>query len=65
LRSFMKPLQIEEWAVAVRKDDTEMTQAVNEFLKAFRATGGFERLSETYLSKQKQAFDNQGIPFIF
>jgi polar amino acid transport system substrate-binding protein len=64
-RALLKPLQIEEWAVAVRKDDPEMTQAVNTFLKSFRAAGGFERLSETYLSKQKQAFDNQGIPFIF
>ncbi len=64
-RALLKPLQIEEWAVAVRKEDQEMTQSVNAFLKAFRATGGFDRLSETYLSKQKQAFDNQGIPFIF
>lgn len=64
-RALLKPLQIEEWAVAVRKDDSQMAQAVNEFLKTFRATGGFERLSEKYLSKQKQAFDNQGIPFIF
>jgi len=64
-RALLNPLQIEEWAVAVRKDDLEMTQSVNDFLKAFRASGGFDRLSETYLSEQKQAFDNQGIPFIF
>jgi polar amino acid transport system substrate-binding protein len=38
---------------------------VNEFIKSYRASGGFERLGEKYLRDQKEAFAKAGIPFYF
>jgi len=34
-------------------------------LSAFRAQGGFERLAHQYLQREKDAFQQQGIPFFF
>jgi len=65
LRALLAPVQVEEWAVAVRKGDRELAGAINEFLRGFRAAGGFDKLAETYLPEQKRAFSEQGIPFVF
>jgi polar amino acid transport system substrate-binding protein len=63
--ALLKPLQVEEWAVAVKRGDVEMVDAINSFLTKFRVEGGFNTLSEKYLSKQKEAFENQGVTFVF
>jgi len=34
-------------------------------LQTFRASGGFEKLGDKYLSDQKAAFQAQGIAFYF
>lgn len=64
-RAMLTPLQKEYWAVGVRKDNEPLRAKINEFLKEFRATGGFERLGDKYLSDQKEAFRKEGIPFYF
>ena len=64
-RALLAPLQTESWAIALRKDDTALLTAVNKFLDSFRATGGFERLADKYLSDEKAAFAAQNIPFFF
>ena len=38
---------------------------VNRFLKAFREQGGFERLGDSHLKEQKQAFKALNFPFFF
>ena len=64
-RALLTPLQKENWAVGLRRGDEALRDQINEFLKAFRAAGGFERLGDKYLGEQKAAFKEQGQPFYF
>lgn len=64
-RAVLEPVQKESWAVAIRPGDAELKNQINAFLKSFRAGGGFEKLGDTYLSEQKAAFKEQGLPFYF
>ncbi len=64
-RPLLTPLNREQWAIAVRRDDEELRTRINAFLREFRASGGFEALGTKHLSEQKKAFDAEGIPFFF
>jgi polar amino acid transport system substrate-binding protein len=64
-RAVLQPIRKEDWAVGLRKGDDALRAKVNEFLREFRASGGFERLGEKYLKQQKEAFREQGIEFYF
>ena len=64
-RALLKPLQKENWAIALRHDDKALQEQINGFLKSFRAAGGFDALGDKYLSDQKAAFKEQGIDFYF
>lgn len=64
-RAVLKPFQEESWAIGIRKGDLETRRAVNRFLAEYRRQGGFERLSDAYLTEQKKAFREMGIPFVF
>jgi polar amino acid transport system substrate-binding protein len=63
-RPLLSPLRTEEWAIALRKDDTALRTAVNEFITSFKSEGGFETLAERWLPEEKQAFKDAGIPFV-
>ena len=64
-RAVLQPLREEFWAVGLRKGDDALRAKVNEFLKEFRAQGGFARLVEKHLTKEKKMMAEQGIPFVF
>jgi polar amino acid transport system substrate-binding protein len=64
-RAILKPFQEEQWAMGIRKGNRDLTLKVNEFLKDYRATGGFEKLGDQYLKEQKEAFRKLGHPFYF
>lgn len=64
-KALLAPLQSESWAIAMRSEDSTLQAQTNEFLKAFRQVGGFDRLAEKYLADEKSAFQEQGIPFFF
>lgn len=64
-RAILTPLKTEEWAIGIRKGNDELRAGVNTFLQKFRSDGGFDRLAEKYLKAQKQAFQEQGVPFVF
>lgn len=64
-RPLLAALQKESWAAALRKDDTALLNALNAFLAKYRVEGGFEKLSNQFLSEEKAAFAAQGIPFLF
>jgi polar amino acid transport system substrate-binding protein len=49
----------------LRQGDEELRTQVNTFLADFRTAGGFDRLAEKYLTEEKSAFAEQGIPFFF
>ena len=63
--ALLEPVQRESWAVGLRPGDMGLRTQVNAFIRAFRASGGFDRLGNTYLSEQKEAFAKAGIPFYF
>jgi len=64
-RAILKPFQTETWAIGLRQDDTNLLAQVNQFLKAFKARGGFGQLGDRYLKEQKEAFQKLGYPFYF
>lgn len=64
-RALLAPLQNESWAIALRQEDRDLLNQVNAFLSAYRADGGFDKLSERFLAEEKAAFAAQGIPFFF
>ena len=64
-RAILQPFREETWAVGLRPGDDALRRQVNEFLEAFRAGGGFERLGEEFLADEKRAFEAQGLPFSF
>ncbi len=64
-RAILKPFQAESWAIGIRQGNTELLEKVNRFLADFRAAGGFERIGSHYLSEEKEAFKQMGVPFIF
>jgi polar amino acid transport system substrate-binding protein len=64
-RALLNPFQQEKWGIALRKGDDQLKTQINQFLKSFREQGGFERLGDTYLKEQKEAFKELGYPFYF
>ena len=64
-KALLKPFQTESWAIAVKKGNAPLLQSINGFLKEYRGSGGFEKLGDRFLSAQKAAFAEQGIPFVF
>lgn len=65
LRPILRPFQAESWAIGIRQGNTKLRDAVNAFLKDYRAKGGFERLGDRYLAEQKAAFKEMNVPFVF
>ena len=64
-RALLSPIQKENWAIGLRLDSKDLREKINIFLQTFRASGGFEKLGNKYLSDQKAAFQAQGIAFYF
>jgi polar amino acid transport system substrate-binding protein len=64
-RPILRPFQAESWAIGIRQGNTALRHQVNEFLADFRAAGGFERIGTHYLSEEKAAFKQMGVPFVF
>ena len=64
-RAILRPFREEAWAIGLRPGDDDLRRQVDEFLRAFRAAGGFERLGDEFLPEEKRAFREQGLPFSF
>lgn len=56
---------VEKWGVAVQKGDTELLEQLNGFIAKYREEGGFDQLTQKYLSEEKQAFDELGFQWFF
>ena len=54
-----------QWAVAVKKGNTALLDKLNEFIPKFTSDGGFDKLTEKYLSEEKAAFDELGFQWFF
>jgi len=55
----------EKWGVAVQKGDTELLDQMNAFIDEYTEAGGFDELSEKYLSEEKKTFDELGFKWFF
>ena len=56
---------VEYWGVGYRHGEDALGKDINGFIKEFKENGGFDRLAEKYLTEQKKAFDEKGLPFFF
>lgn len=56
---------VELWGIAVKKGNTELLDQLNEFIETYREDGGFEELTEKYLSEEKEAFEELGFQWFF
>ncbi len=63
--SFLMEDNAQSWGIAVSKNNPELKNKINEFLKSFKDNGGFEELSELYLSTEVDSYKAWNIPFIF
>ena len=64
-RAVLNPFREETWAIGLRVGDDDLRRKVNEFLAAFRAEGGFEKLGDEFLPEEKAYFKDHGLPFYF
>jgi len=62
-RAILEPFQKESWAVGIRQGNDELKQAVNQFIRDYRAKDGFEQLGDRYLKEMKDEFKRLGFPF--
>lgn len=56
---------VENWGVAVKKGNTELLAQLNEFIEHYKNEGGFDTLTQKYLSEEKKAFDELGFKWFF
>lgn len=65
--ALLEPFQEEDepWAMAVKKDNQELLDEINEFIDEYKANGGFDDLADKYLSDMKATFDELGLDFFF
>lgn len=64
-RALLSPVQKENWAIGLKLGNDSLRNQINDFIKTYRHSGGFELLGDKYLGEQKAAFRQQGIPFYF
>lgn len=55
----------EAWGIAVKKGNTELLDQLNAFIEQSKEDGEFDRLTEKYLSDEKQAFDEHNFKWFF
>lgn len=56
---------VEKWGIAVQKGNQELLDELNAFLADFAENGGYEELTEKYLSEEKKAFDELSFQWFF
>ncbi len=56
---------VDKWGIAVQKGNTELLDQLNAFIGEYTANGGFDELTEKYLSKEKEAFGELGFRWFF
>lgn len=64
-KALLTPFQQEQWGIGLRKNETALLEQVNRFLEQFCSSNELEKISEKYLSKEKAAFQELGVPFVF
>lgn len=55
----------EHWGIAVRKGNQELLDQLNAFLDQYEENGGYEELTEKYLSEERKAFEELEFQWFF
>ncbi|KPU42359.1 cystine-binding periplasmic protein precursor [Oxobacter pfennigii] len=55
----------EYWGAGIQKGNTELKTKVDEFIDKFYSEGGFDKLTEKYLSQEKKTFEDLGFDWFF
>lgn len=65
--ALLEPFQTkpEYWGVAMRKDDLQLKEKVDEFIKKAKKDGTFDKIADRYLKDIKDTFQKLNIPFFF
>jgi polar amino acid transport system substrate-binding protein len=53
------------WGFAFNEDSDALREQANDFIREYRANGGFDALGDKWLSDIKAVFEEQGVPFFF
>lgn len=64
-RALLAPIREEFWAIGLRQGQRELKRQINEALASYRAEGGFAKLADKYLAKERDLMKAQGLPFVF
>lgn len=65
-KAILIPFQsAEHWGAAFPKGSDELRTQFNEFLAFYKEDGGFDRITEEYMSEYKTAFDELGFKWFF
>ena len=64
-KALLAPIRIEEWAVGLRHGEAELRDKISAFIAKFRAEGGFDKLADKYLAKERDSMKQQNLPFVF
>lgn len=66
-KAILKPFQEkpEYWGIALRKDDEELKNSLDEFIKKSKEDGTFNKIAYKHLEDVKKTFDELGIEFFF
>ena len=62
-RAILAPFQKESWAIGIRKGNEPLRRQINDFIRSYRLSGGFDRLGNRYMKEMKQEFKRLGYPF--
>lgn len=57
--------EADQWGIAVQKGNTELLDELNDFIDKYTAEGGFDELTDKYLSEEKKAFEELGFKWFF
>lgn len=55
----------ESWGIGVKKDNTDLLNKINDFIKDFKEKEGFKDITEKHLKEEKETFDQLGFPWFF
>jgi polar amino acid transport system substrate-binding protein len=64
-KALLAPIRIEEWAVGLKHGEAELRDKISAFIAKFRAEGGFDKVADKYLAKERDYMKQQNLPFVF
>ncbi len=65
-RAILEPLpNTKGWGVAMQKDQDELREKINEFLKEAKEDGTYDEIREKYLTDKIKEFKSYGLDFFF